>query len=80
MTIKNLLECDVLGNVALLEYKGEDEDGKFIEERIWTSEESAGLKGVPSEYMTREVLEIRPGYLIVGEAVVAMIFVLVKEA
>lgn len=80
MTIKNLLECDVLGNVALLEYKGKDEDGKFIEEQIWMSKELAGLKAVPSEYMTREVLEIRPGYLVVGEAVGVMIFVVVKEA
>ena len=50
MTIKNLLECDVLGTVALLEYKGKDEDGKVIEERLWTSEILAGLKDVPGEY------------------------------
>ena len=80
MTIKNLLECDVLGNVALLEYKGKDEDGKIVEERIWTSDELAGLKDVPSEYMTREVLEIRPGYFVNGVSVSAIILVLVKEA
>lgn len=80
MTIKNLLECDVLGNVALLEYKGKDEDGKIVEERIWTSEELAGLNNVPGEYMTREVAEIRPGYRIDGDKVAAMIIILVKEA
>jgi hypothetical protein len=80
MTIKNLLECDVLGTVALLEYKGKDKDGKVIEERLWASEELAGLKDVPSEYMTREVAEIRPGYFVNGVSVSAIIFVLVKEA
>ena len=80
MTIKNLLECDVLGNVVLLEYKGKDEDGKVIEERLWTSEILAGLKDVPGEYMTREVLEIRPGCCIDVDKVAAMIIILVKEA
>lgn len=80
MTIKSLLECDVLGTVAVLEYKGKDKDGKVIEERLWTSEELAGLKDVPSEYTMREVLEIRPGYYIDGDKVATMIIILVKEA
>ena len=80
MTIKNLLECDVLGTVALLEYKGKDEDGKVVEERLWTSEELAGLKNVPGEYTAWEVMEIRPGYYIDGDKVAAMIIILAKEA
>lgn len=80
MTIKNLLERDVLGKVALCEYKGEDEDGKAIEEWLWTSEDLAGLKDVPSEYVTREVLELRPGYYISEVGVTSMIVISVKEA
>ena len=80
MTIKNLLECDVLSKVILCEYKGKGEDGKVIEEWLWTSEDFAGLKDVPSKYTAREVLEIRSGYYICEVGVATMIIILVKEA